>query len=265
MHASINGIRLNYEVEGPDQAPTMVLHHPLATNLTVWNELTAALTPRYRVVRFDARGHGQSEASPAPYTFPQLSADVIGLMDHLKIDRAHFLGLSMGGMVGQHLGLEQPQRLLSLILSSTSSRMPSEGQAMWDERVKTTREKGMASQVQPALQRWLAQSTRDSKPAVVARMTRYLETTPAEGYIGWCQAIRTLNITDRLKGIRLPTRVIVGAEDVGTPPAAAEAIHREIAGSDLVVVPGTAHMLHVEEPDIFNRHVLEFLDKQASA
>lgn len=262
MQASINGIRLNYQVEGPDQASTVVLHHPLATNLTIWDELTAALTPRYRVVRFDARGHGQSEASPAPYTFPQLNADAIGLMDHLKIERAHFVGLSMGGMVGQHLGLEQPQRFLSLVLSSTSSRIPAEGQAMWDERVKVTREKGMASQVPTALQRWLAQPTRESKPAVVARMTRYLETTPAEGYIGWCQAIRTLDITDRLKGIALPTRVIVGAEDVGTPPAAAEAIHREIAGSDLVVVPGTAHMLHVEEPDTFNRHVLEFIDRQ---
>jgi 3-oxoadipate enol-lactonase len=262
MQASINGIRLNYQVEGPASAPTVVLHHPLATNLTVWDELTAALAPRYRVVRFDARGHGQSEAPKGPYTFPMLNADAIGLMDHLKIERAHFLGLSMGGMVGQHLGLEQPQRFLSLVLSSTSSRVPAEAQPLWDERVKAAREKGMASQVATALERWLAQSTRDNKPAVVARMTRYLETTPVEGYVGWCQAIRNLDITDRLKGIKLPTRVIVGEADMGTPPAAAEAIHREIAGSDLVVVPGVAHMLHVEEPATFNRHVLEFLDRQ---
>ena len=116
MQASINGIRLNYQVDGPDQAPTVVLHHPLATNLTIWDELTAALTPRYRVVRFDARGHGESEASKAPYSFATLGADVIGLMDHLKIERAHFLGLSMGGMVGQHLGLDQPRRFQSLVL-----------------------------------------------------------------------------------------------------------------------------------------------------
>ena len=232
MQASINGIRLNYRIDGPDQAPTVVLHHPLATNLTIWDELTAALTPRYRVVRFDARGHGESEASKAPYSFATLGADAIGLMDHLKIERAHFLGLSMGGMVGQHLGLEQPHRLLSLILSSTSSRIPAEAHPLWDERVKNAREKGMGSQVPVALQRWLAEAARKSNPALVARMTGYLETTPVEGYVGWCQAIRTLNITDRLKGIKLPTRVIVGAEDAGTPPAAAEAIHREIAGSD---------------------------------
>jgi 3-oxoadipate enol-lactonase len=264
MQASINGIRLNYQVEGPEQAPTVVLHHPLATNLSIWDELTAALVPRYRVVRLDARGHGQSEASPAPYTFPMLSADVIGLMDRLEVARAHFLGLSMGGRVGQYLGLEQAGRFRSLILSSTSSRVPAEAQGLWDERVRNAREKGMASQVPLALQRWLAQATRDSKPALVARMTRYLETTPVEGFVGWCQAIRDLNVTERLKGITLPTRVIVGAEDQGTPPAAAEAIHREIAGSDLVVVPGVSHMLHVEEPETFNRHVLEFLDGQAA-
>ena len=134
-------------------------------------------------------------------------------MDHLKIARAHFLGLSMGGMVGQHLGLDQPQRFASLILSSTSSRIPAEAQPLWDERVKVAREKGMGSQVPVALQRWLAEAARKGNPALVARMTRYLETTPVEGYVGWCQAIRTLNITDRLKGIKLPTRVIVGAED----------------------------------------------------
>jgi 3-oxoadipate enol-lactonase len=101
-----------------------------------------------------------------------------------------------------------------------------------------------------------------TKPNVVARMTRYIEATPVEGYCGWCGAIRNLNITDQLKTIALPTRVIVGSEDVGTPPAAAQVIHREIAGSELVEVPGVSHQLHVEEPATFNRHVLDFLDRQ---
>src|SRR5262245_38762674 len=262
MQATINGFRMNFAVEGPDAAPAVILHHPLATDLTVWDELTAALLPRYRVVRFDARGHGASEATKAPYDFSMLTADVIGLMDHLKISRAHFLGLSMGGMVGQHLGLEQPQRFASLILCSTSSRIPAEAQPLWDERVKVAREKGMASQVALALSRWLAETSRNSKPALVASMTRFIETTPAEGYAGWCQAIRNLNVTDRLKGIKLPTRIIVGAEDPGTPPAAARIIHREIAGSELVEVSGVSHQLQLEEPETFNRHVLEFLDRQ---
>jgi 3-oxoadipate enol-lactonase len=263
MQTSINGIRLNYEVEGRRAAPAVVLHHPLATNLSTWDELAAALAPRYRVVRFDARGHGASEASPAPYTFATLCADVVGLMDHLKIERTHFLGLSMGGMVGQHLGLDRPQRLSSLILSSTSSRVPAEARGMWEERVKVARETGMASQVQPAMERWLAAATREKKPALVARLSKCVETTPVEGYVGWCQAIAGLDVSGRLGGVDLPTRVIVGAEDPATPPAAAEAIHRGIAGSDLVVVPGVSHMLHLEEPETFSRHVLEFLERQA--
>jgi 3-oxoadipate enol-lactonase len=262
MQATINGFRMNFAVEGSDAAPAVVLHHPLATDLSIWDQLTAALRPRYRVVRFDARGHGASEATAAPYDFAMLGADVTALMDHLKIARAHFLGLSMGGMVGQHLGLEHPQRFASLILCSTSSRIPAEAQPLWDERVKVAREKGMASQVELALSRWLAASSLQGKPPLVSRMRRYIEATPVEGYAGWCQAIRGLNVTDRLKGIKLPTRVIVGAEDPSTPPAAAQVIHREIAGSDLVEVPGVSHQLQVEEPDTFNRHVREFLDRQ---
>src|SRR5262245_56985491 len=181
MQATINGFRMSFEVEGADSAPTVILHHPLATDLTIWDELTAALLPRYRVVRFDARGHGESEATPAPYDLLTLAADVVGLMDHLSIVRAHFLGLSMGGMVGQHLGVGQPHRFASLILCSTSSRIPPEAQPLWDDRIKAARAGGMASQVPVALARWLAAATMKTKPKVVARMTRYIEATPVEG------------------------------------------------------------------------------------
>ena len=260
MQASINGIRMNYEVTGPDGAFPVVLHHPLATNLTIWDELQAALLPRYRVVRLDARGHGQTEAPKGPYDFDTLAADVVALMDHLKMARAHFLGLSMGGMVGQYLGLNSPQRFTTLQLVSTSSRIPDEMRHLWDERVKVTREKGMASQVDPAMQRWVSEAGR-KRPALVARLAKMIETTPVEGYIGWCQAIQGLNVTDRLKAITLPTRVIVGEEDPATPVAASQAIHREIKGSDLVIMPKVSHMLCAEDPPAFHKHVLEFLEK----
>jgi 3-oxoadipate enol-lactonase len=262
MQATINGFRMNFTVEGPQSAPAVVLHHPLATDLTIWDELTAALAPRYRVVRFDARGHGASEATPAPYDFPTLTGDVIGLMDHLGLARAHFLGLSMGGMVGQHLGVDHPQRFASLIICSSTSRMAPEARPLWEERAKVAREKGMGSQVELALSRWLAAASMQGKPELVARLRRYIEATPAEGYAGWCLTLRDLDITDKLKTIRLPTLVIVGAEDPSTPPSAARVIHAEIAGSELVEVPGVSHQLHVEDPATFNRHVLAFLDRQ---
>jgi len=261
MQATINGIRMNWQTAGPDGAPVVVLHHPLATELSIWDEITAVLTPRYRVVRLDARGHGKTEATKGPYTFETLTADTVGLMDHLKIARAHFLGLSMGGMVGQYLGLLHPQRVASLLLVSTSSRVPPEGAALWDERIKAAQEKGMRSQVEGAMQRWVSEAGRRNA-ALVARLSRMIEATPVDGYVGWGGAIRNLNVTDRLKAIRLPTRVIVGALDPATPPAAAEAIHKEIAGSDLVVMPGVSHMLCAEDPPAFHRHVLEFLDRQ---
>lgn len=261
MQATVNGFRMSFAVEGPETAPTVVLHHPLATDLTIWDELTAALVPRYRVVRFDARGHGASEATAAPYDFAMLTADTVALMDHLGLPRAHFLGLSMGGMVGQHLGVEHPQRCASLILCSTTSRIPDEARPLWEQRVTVAREQGMGSQVEPALSRWLAPASQGN-PALVARMRRYIEATPVEGYAGWCLAIRDLGVTDRLKGIRLPTLVVVGAEDPSTPPAAAQVIHGEIAGSELVEVPGVSHQLHVEQPETFNRHVLDFLGRQ---
>jgi 3-oxoadipate enol-lactonase len=260
MQATINGIRMTYEVAGAEGAFPVILHHPLATNLNIWDEITPVLTPNYRVVRFDARGHGKTEAPKGPYDFKTLSADVVALMDHLKIKRAHYLGLSMGGMVGQYLGLDHPGRFASLQLVSTSSRVPPEAQGMWDERIATVRAKGMASQPAGSMQRWLTEANRQ-KPTLVARLSKMIESTPADGFIGWGGAIRNLNITDRLKGITLPTRVIVGAEDPATPPAAAKVIHEQIKGSDLVQIPNTSHMLCAEDPAAFHKHVLAFLDK----
>src|SRR6185503_202590 len=181
MQATINGIRMNYELAGSDKAPVIVLHHPLATNLTIWDEITPVLTPKYRVVRFDARGHGKTEATKGAYNFETLTADTVGLMGHLKIERAHFLGLSMGGMVGQYLGLLHPERIVSLQLVSTSSRVPPEGAAMWDERIKAVREKGMASQPEGSMQRWVSEAGRKNA-ALVARLSKLEHHRSPEGH-----------------------------------------------------------------------------------
>src|SRR5690606_29237442 len=141
----------------------------------------------------------------------------------LGLARAHYLGLSMGGMVGQHLGVAHPERCASLILCSTTSRMPPESRPLWEDRIKAARAHGMASQVDAALGRWLAPASLQGKPALVERLRRAIEATPVEGYAGWCAALRDLDVLDRLKEIRVPTLVIVGAEDPSTPPAAAQA------------------------------------------
>lgn len=263
MQAQINGISMHYRVDGDAAKPVIVLHHPLAANLTIWDELTEMLARDYRIVRFDARGHGQTEVAKAPYDFATLSTDVVALLDHLGLDRVHFLGLSMGGMVGQFLGLEHAKRFKTLQLVATTSRVPPEGRPLWVERVKMAREQGMAAMPAPSLQRWLTEKNRQNA-GLVARMTKMIATTQVEGYAGWCQAIETLNVTDRLKGITLPTQVIVGSEDPGTPPAAAEVIHGQIAGSELIVMPAVSHMICVEDPAGLCRHVKAFLTRHTS-
>ncbi|MFM2422854.1 MAG: 3-oxoadipate enol-lactonase, partial [Pseudomonadota bacterium] len=218
--ARINGIDLVYAVSGAPTAPSVVLHHPLATRLDYWDPVMAGLEKAFRVIRFDARGHGRSTAALPPYTFDMLAADVIGLMDHLGVKRAQFIGLSMGGMVGQKLGLAHAARFSSLTLVSTTSRIAPEFKSLWRDRVTIAREKGMTSQVEPAMARWVAEATRKSRPDLVKTFSAMIEATPLDGYAGWCGAIHDLDFTDQLGAIKQPVRVIVGELDPATPVAA---------------------------------------------
>lgn len=261
MRARINDIDMNYMVSGKSGGPPVLLHHPLATELSVWDELTAALEPTYQVIRLDARGHGLTDATPGPYEMGALAKDVIGLMDHLGIARSRYLGLSMGGFVGQMLGLEHAGRFHSLVLVSTSSDM-TPAREVWENRIRIVSKDGMTKEiVDGSMQRWVSPEALRSKPALVARLSRMVSNTPPAGFVGWCHAIMPFNITHRLKSIDLPVRIIAGALDPATTPAMMKVMHREIRGSEYAEVPGTAHMLHVEEPDRFHAEVLPFLAK----
>ena len=264
MRAKINGIEMAFDVRGTIDAPAVVLHHPLATNMSFWDEAVAALEKNYRVIRFDARGHGATEAPVGRYDFKTLAQDVVALMDHVGVGRAQFVGLSMGGMLAQFLGLDHPKRFSSITIVSASSKTADSMRHLWSDRVVVAREKGMGSQVEPAMQRWLAKSARESRPDLVARCTKMIETTPLEGYAGWCGAIEHLDMTDKLAGIKVPVRVIVGAEDPATPVAASETIQRHIAGAELAIIAGVSHMLAIENPAAFHAQLLPFLAKHHS-
>ncbi len=265
MQARINGIMMNYQVDGAEGAPPVILHHPLATDLTIWDELVASLKNDYRLVRFDARGHGATEAPAGPYDLPGLARDVIALMDHLNIKTAGYIGVSMGGMIGQYLAVDHGDRFDAIMLVATSSRIPDEAKPLWRDRVVVAREQGMTSQVAPAMQRWVAKSTMEKNPALVARLSRMIEATALEGYAGWCAAIANLNITSRLNSVTVPVAVVVGDEDVGTPPAAAKVIHDNIPGSSLHIMKGVAHQGHVEDAATFNGLARTFLDSNLGA
>ena len=264
MQAVTNGIRMHYDVAGPASAPAVVLHHPLATNLSFWDEATAALQGKFRVVRFDARGHGKSDTPAGPYDFETLSRDVLSLMDHLELRRAGFVGLSMGGMIAQHLAVRHGERFSCISIVSASSKTADGMRHLWSERVQAARDRGMASQVEPALQRWLTAANRANRADLVQRCSRMIEATPVEGYAGWCSAIEQLDVTAKLDGIKTPTLVIVGADDPATPVAVSETIQRNIPGAELAIIPTVSHMLAIENPAAFHAELLPFLIRHAT-
>ncbi|MFN6961998.1 MAG: 3-oxoadipate enol-lactonase [Rhodocyclaceae bacterium] len=255
IHA--NGIDIHYELSG--SGPVVTLAHSLATDLTLWDGLAAALSERFTVLRYDARGHGRTSAPEGPYTWPMLVDDLVGLLDRLSIERTHFVGLSMGGMLGQAFALAHPERLGKLVLVSTTSRVPPEAKPLWDERIAIAREKGMQAHVAATLERWFTAPYRAEHPEVMAKIGAMVAATPVAGFAGWGAAIATLDLTAQLGAIRAPTLVVCGAEDPGTPPAANRAIAEAIAGARFEMLPDASHQLVIEQAETFRRILLDFL------
>jgi 3-oxoadipate enol-lactonase len=259
MKARTNGIELNYVVEG--EGPWLTMSHSLACNLHMWDAEAAALAKRYKVLRFDTRGHGASDAPPGPYTLDQLADDLKGLFDALGVRETHFVGLSMGGMIGQKFALRYPGVFRSLTLADTTSRYPADAAAVWAGRIKVASEQGMEPLVQPTLERWFTKAYRDAQPDKVAAIATMIRSTPVAGYAGCCEALPKIDSTERLKEIRCPTLVIVGAEDGGTPPAMARAIHAAMPGSEYVEIPQAAHLSNIEQPAAFLKALQGLLDR----
>lgn len=260
MKIKVGDIAIEYDLDGPEDAPVVVLHHSLATSHEMWDDIGIALAQHYRVLSFDARGHGASDAPGGAYDFPQLARDVTGLMDALDIDAAHHVGLSMGGMVCQCLGFMAPERVESLILVSTASTQAPEVRTIWDERLAAVRANGLEPQVEPTLKRWFTRDYLEEGGEVIELIRRLIRATPIDGYCGWGAAIRNLDFTASLKDITAPTLVIVGREDLGTPPAVAEAIQRGIDGARLEIFSGVSHMLPLQAPDQFIETVIDFIE-----
>ena len=259
MRISANGIGMNYTLEGPAAAPVVTLSHSLATTLHMWDGQVPALAERYRVLRYDTRGHGGTDAPGGPYTLELLAEDARALLRALGILRTHFVGLSMGGMIGQVLGIQSPELLQSLALCDTSSRVPPEARTMWEERVRVAEAQGMEPHVETTLARWFTAPFREQHPERVAPVAAMIRATKPAGFAGCCQAIKMLDLTDRIAAITTPTLIIVGAEDAGTPVAASRTIHERIRGSELVILPSASHLSNIEQPEAFNRALLGFL------
>ncbi len=261
MKISVNDISMNYTFDGPADAPVVTMSHSLATDRGMWDPTVPALTSRFRVLRYETRGHGQTEAPRGAYTLEQLADDARALLRALGIQRTHWVGLSMGGMIGQVLALKAPDVLLSLSLCDTSSRIPADAKPQWEDRIRTAEAKGMEPLVEPTLARWFTAPFRERRKDVVDRVATMIRTTPVAGYVGCCHAISALNLTDRLSAIKLPTIVIVGEDDPGTPVAASRLIAENIKGARLEIISSAAHLSNIEQPEAFNRALSSFLEK----
>ena len=259
MRIKANTIEINYELSGKKGAPVVVLSHSLASSLVMWNPQMDALNPYFQVLRYDMRGHGKTEVISGPYTLDLLADDVIGLLDALKIDRVHYVGLSIGGMIGQALALNYVHRLRSLALCDTASIIPQEAQPIWQERIHKAREKGMEAQAEETMERWFTPAFLKQSAPMLDIIRKQILATSVQGYIGCAEAIRKLNYLDRLHEIKIPTLIMVGEDDPGTPVSASEAIHERISNSKLVILPSARHLSNIEQKDAFNTALLTFL------
>jgi 3-oxoadipate enol-lactonase len=246
---------LNHRIEGPEDAPWLVLSNSLGTTMAMWDRQMPALAERFRVVRYDQLGHGGSPAPPGEYTIDELGRLALGLMDRLGIERASFAGVSLGGMVGMWVASEAPERIDRLVPACTSAMLgpPS----MWEERAAAVRSGGMEAVADATLGRWL---TDDAPQEDVDFLRAILLSTPPEGYAAACAAVRDMDLRDRLPRIKAPTLVIGGDRDLSTPPEHQEAIAAGIPGAELIILENARHLANVERHDEFTRLLLGHLD-----
>jgi 3-oxoadipate enol-lactonase len=253
---SADGTAIHVEVEGPQDAPVLMLSNSLGTNLHMWDDQVPALTRHFRLVRFDRRGHGGSAVPKGPYSIERLGRDALAVMDGLGIAKVNWCGLSMGGMEGMWLGANAASRIDKLILSNTASYFPD--RTMWDGRIEVARDKGLVALVDGTIERWFTAEFRRRSPQAVARIREMFLATDVEGYVGCGAAIRDMDNRSLLAKVSVPTLVIAGRHDMGTTLEAGEFIAEHIPGAKLAVME-TAHIANVEQPQVYTDTVLGFL------
>jgi 3-oxoadipate enol-lactonase len=251
-----DGCLIHAELNGPERAPVLMLSNSLGTNLHMWDDQVVPFTRHFRLLRYDRRGHGLSGVPNGPYSMERLGRDVLAVLDGLGIDKVNWCGLSMGGMVGQWLGANAPDRIDRLILSNTACYYAD--RTFWAERIALVRNGGVAPLAATTMERWFTKDFRDRAPAAIARMAEMFLKTDPEGYVGCIEAIRDMDHRALLAKISAPTLVIAGRHDPATPLEGNEFICARIAGARLAVLE-TAHIANVEQPQAYADTVLEFL------
>jgi 3-oxoadipate enol-lactonase len=234
----------------------------LATGTSMWEPQVAQFAKCFRVLRYDVRGHGATEATPPPYTIEQLADDVVGLLDRLGVGKVAYVGLSLGGMIGQALAVHRQNRVGSLVLCDTTMHSP---RAMWIERIAAIEANGLEPQIEPSIERWFTHSFRSSQPKLVDDMRAMIRATSLHGYLGCAMAMRDVRLESVAPRIAQPTLVVAGRDDCSTPVAEAQTLHTTISGSRLEIIEHAAHLPNIEQASRFNAVLGHFLEEHIAA
>jgi 3-oxoadipate enol-lactonase/4-carboxymuconolactone decarboxylase len=261
MFITANRINVHVQVSGPADAPALLLLHSLGTEAAIWEDPAAHLAAHWRVIRPDLRGHGLSDVTPGPYSVTGMAQDMLGVLDGLAVEQAHVAGVSIGGMIAMSMAVQAPARVASLCLVDTALCIPPA--RSWRERAALVRAEGMAPLIETVVGRWVTAASLDTPNAHGLR--QMLRTTPAEGYAAAAEAIADEDLTLAARSIKAPTLVLVGDQDMATPPSSAEAIRDTIAGAGLSVIPDAAHIPTMERGAAVTAAMTSFLSTQASA
>jgi len=257
MKIKANGITINYQLDGPDGAPWLVLSNSLATNLSMWDEQARELGRGFRVLRYDQRGHGGTEASRGRYTFEQLIADALALMDALAIKTAHFAGLSMGGATALGLALQHPQRLEKVIVCDSPCQSTLTSSQQWDERIIIAQKQGMEALVEPTIARWFPAEVVKANPPHVDKVRQMIRATPVEGFIGCAAALADHNYAAAVATVTRPVLFLVGEKDAAAAPM--RKLNEALPGSRYLELAGAGHISNLDQPGAFTRAAADFL------
>ena len=256
IHTTDDGCRLDYVVSGPDDAPALVLSNSLGSDRGMWDPQAGELARRFRVLRYDTRGHGASDAPVGDYTLSRLARDLLSLMDHSGISRAHVAGVSLGGLTAVWLGVHAADRVDRLVLANTAARIGSV--PMWTERMRLVETGGLAAIADATMERWFTSAFRAARPEVVRRIRATLEAVPMHGYLGCCAALRDADLRDEAARVRATALVITGTHDPATPPADGAWLKGAIPGATLLELDA-AHLTNIERASAFTDAVIDFL------
>jgi len=258
MKAEANGITINYRIDGPEGAPWLVFSNSLATSLAMWDEQTAALRDSFRVLRYDQRGHGGTDAPAGRYPFDTLLADALALMDTLAIEKANFAGLSMGGATALGLAERHPGRFERIIIADSPCQSTPQSSQQWEERIVVAQEQGIKALVEPTIARWFPAETVAQNPPHLDKVRAMIRATPVNGFIGCAAALAAHDYASAITTVKCPTLFIVGEKDGTTPVAMAE-LHEKLPGSRSVTLAGAGHISNMDQPAEFSRALRDFL------